>query len=60
MMSRLMLENAEGKGLVSHEIVPEGYEQLAAEARDEDIDARIKVGERRFISCWYGEHRKRG
>ena len=42
MVSRLMLESPEGKGLVGHEILPGGYEQLAAEAKGEDIDEELR------------------
>ncbi|KAJ9243971.1 CAZyme family AA3 [Paecilomyces variotii] len=43
LLSRLMLETAEGKALVKEEIVPDGHDSLSSDAPDESIDARIRL-----------------
>ncbi|KAF2686083.1 GMC oxidoreductase [Lentithecium fluviatile CBS 122367] len=44
MHTRLMLETPEGKDLVQREHTPPGFPSLDADATDEEIDARIKLG----------------
>jgi choline dehydrogenase-like flavoprotein len=44
MHSRLLLETAEGRDLVTGEHIPPGFETLEADASDGAIDERIKLG----------------
>ncbi|KNG48598.1 putative glucose dehydrogenase [Stemphylium lycopersici] len=44
MQSRLMLETLEGKDLIEMEHTPPGFPVLGANATEEEIDARIRLG----------------